>query len=205
MCFFFQAEDGIRDKLVTGVQTCALPISVKYRIDGHTREQLLFFEWNAKFLVCPEEFRIQFLQALQTWLPLGSRIIGNILIIDGSILDVSPLRLSLRLLQRLPVPVSLKPPLKHELRFVLLGRDQANDVFIQALGDPFFLNISDEAPLVFSLGQISNRVDVGTHCVLPEIKLILGTSLPLASFIAMSCKGWMRSPNVSFSSAPRTT
>src|SRR2546425_9664484 len=25
--FFFQVEDGIRDKLVTGVQTCALPIS----------------------------------------------------------------------------------------------------------------------------------------------------------------------------------
>src|SRR5205823_2207791 len=25
-CFFFQAEDGIRDELVTGVQTCALPI-----------------------------------------------------------------------------------------------------------------------------------------------------------------------------------
>src|SRR2546422_7093603 len=28
MCFFFQAEDGIRDVAVTGVQTCALPISV---------------------------------------------------------------------------------------------------------------------------------------------------------------------------------
>src|SRR5438093_9853875 len=26
--FFFQAEDGIRDWSVTGVQTCALPISV---------------------------------------------------------------------------------------------------------------------------------------------------------------------------------
>src|SRR2546428_2406324 len=26
MCFFFQAEDGIRDLIVTGVQTCALPI-----------------------------------------------------------------------------------------------------------------------------------------------------------------------------------
>src|SRR5260221_6733029 len=25
-CFFFQAEDGIRDHCVTGVQTCALPI-----------------------------------------------------------------------------------------------------------------------------------------------------------------------------------
>src|SRR5262249_57081626 len=27
-CFFFQAEDGIRDWSVTGVQTCALPISL---------------------------------------------------------------------------------------------------------------------------------------------------------------------------------
>src|SRR3989440_9587944 len=26
--FFFQAEDGIRDLIVTGVQTCALPICV---------------------------------------------------------------------------------------------------------------------------------------------------------------------------------
>ena len=26
--FFFQAEDGIRDRDVTGVQTCALPIFI---------------------------------------------------------------------------------------------------------------------------------------------------------------------------------
>src|SRR5688572_31880682 len=31
--FFFQAEDGIRDLTVTGVQTCALPIS--YRMGVH--------------------------------------------------------------------------------------------------------------------------------------------------------------------------
>src|SRR5260364_232642 len=30
--FFFQAEDGIRDDLVTAVQTCALPISAEYII-----------------------------------------------------------------------------------------------------------------------------------------------------------------------------
>src|SRR2546421_3034278 len=29
--FFFQAEDGIRDLIVTGVQTCALPISAAYK------------------------------------------------------------------------------------------------------------------------------------------------------------------------------
>src|SRR5205823_10892480 len=35
--FFFQAEDGIRDKLVTGVQTCALPIS-QFRHSGGTAD-----------------------------------------------------------------------------------------------------------------------------------------------------------------------
>src|SRR5699024_11744513 len=32
--FFFQAEDGIRDRNVTGVQTCALPIFVKLIISA---------------------------------------------------------------------------------------------------------------------------------------------------------------------------
>src|SRR5699024_2394206 len=32
--FFFQAEDGIRDRNVTGVQTCALPISGVVAISG---------------------------------------------------------------------------------------------------------------------------------------------------------------------------
>src|SRR5437867_9729351 len=31
--FFFQAEDGIRDRTVTGVQTCALPIWIA-RLEG---------------------------------------------------------------------------------------------------------------------------------------------------------------------------
>src|SRR6266481_7192857 len=36
--FFFQAEDGIRDGTVTGVQTCALPILDKALIDAlHAR------------------------------------------------------------------------------------------------------------------------------------------------------------------------
>src|SRR5688572_31593659 len=32
--FFFQAEDGIRDLTVTGVQTCALPICLEHRTDA---------------------------------------------------------------------------------------------------------------------------------------------------------------------------
>src|SRR5690606_40878929 len=35
--FFFQAEDGIRDFHVTGVQTCALPISANLRCHHRAR------------------------------------------------------------------------------------------------------------------------------------------------------------------------
>src|SRR2546422_6533895 len=43
--FFFQAEDGIRDVAVTGVQTCALPISARRRLPrprsrGRVEEQV---------------------------------------------------------------------------------------------------------------------------------------------------------------------
>src|SRR2546425_4378407 len=38
--FFFQAEDGIRDKLVTGVQTCALPIYLFVIESTKTRPEL---------------------------------------------------------------------------------------------------------------------------------------------------------------------
>src|SRR5699024_3995581 len=36
--FFFQAEDGIRDRNVTGVQTCALPISYIFLRGGFLRD-----------------------------------------------------------------------------------------------------------------------------------------------------------------------
>src|SRR5258708_22828292 len=37
--FFFQAEDGIRDDLVTGVQTCALPILEIKALDHSPAEE----------------------------------------------------------------------------------------------------------------------------------------------------------------------
>src|SRR3989440_458689 len=40
LSFFFQAEDGIRDLIVTGVQTCALPISVRRRDDAERVSQI---------------------------------------------------------------------------------------------------------------------------------------------------------------------
>src|SRR5437879_6673308 len=46
--FFFQAEDGIRDTSVTGVQTCALPISVGLLLVWVTAEPLLT-RWGIRF------------------------------------------------------------------------------------------------------------------------------------------------------------
>src|SRR5437762_597101 len=51
--FFFQAEDGIRDTSVTGVQTCALPILKKLPkagdqfvvIEKKSDSRAVFFEW----------------------------------------------------------------------------------------------------------------------------------------------------------------
>src|SRR5699024_11697666 len=43
-CFFFcQAEDGIRDRNVTGVQTCALPISIPTTVPEDTMEAVVDF------------------------------------------------------------------------------------------------------------------------------------------------------------------
>src|SRR3954449_13637930 len=39
--FFLQAEDGIRDESLTGVQTCALPISPPYRTGPPLRDPAL--------------------------------------------------------------------------------------------------------------------------------------------------------------------
>src|SRR5207237_7359043 len=48
VCFFFQAEDGIRDSSVTGVQTCALPISLLVAHTGSAAAGNLKPESNSK-------------------------------------------------------------------------------------------------------------------------------------------------------------
>src|SRR5256885_14751276 len=60
MFFFFQAEDGIRDYKVTGVQTCALPICrrlhAKWRRGSHTGSVIVITRIFArKFL--PQNWR----------------------------------------------------------------------------------------------------------------------------------------------------
>src|SRR3989337_2004361 len=57
LCFFFQAEDGIRDATVTGVQTCALPIMIR-----HTR---CYRDWSSD--VCSSDLMIRHTRCYRDW------------------------------------------------------------------------------------------------------------------------------------------
>src|SRR2546430_5791139 len=50
--FFFQAEDGIRDLTVTGVQTCALPISGENQVIIGTTEEVYIL--TGTFITMPD-------------------------------------------------------------------------------------------------------------------------------------------------------
>ena len=55
MIFFFQAEDGIRDLNVTGVQTCALPISTSFAFELLIDETIYEFSFSATHQAVVEE------------------------------------------------------------------------------------------------------------------------------------------------------
>src|SRR5438876_1328832 len=76
--FFFQAEDGIRDGRVTGVQTCALPISKvrqEFRVVGNCSHQFLIDGDRLLGLSCDHKLSClaQFLRSLIGLSPEGSR------------------------------------------------------------------------------------------------------------------------------------
>src|SRR5206468_5073917 len=60
LCFFFQAEDGIRDLIVTGVQTCALPIFLDrgWRCGSQWRANIPDLRWQPLHEGRSEERRV---------------------------------------------------------------------------------------------------------------------------------------------------
>src|SRR5437667_3563167 len=78
--FFFQAEDGIRDRDVTGVQTCALPIyeAVQARVGPESRFHANLFTHESAIQVSgPDtsgEVEFVLLQGSELRVALGSEI-----------------------------------------------------------------------------------------------------------------------------------
>src|SRR5690348_12400665 len=67
-CFFFQAEDGIRDGRVTGVQTCALPISAtaSHELRTPLATQRALIEVSLSGSLTPEQLELLSRQLLAT-------------------------------------------------------------------------------------------------------------------------------------------
>src|SRR5690606_41027804 len=91
--FFFQAEDGIRDFHVTGVQTCALPICLNMRfgtlrINMRKQQPLCLNQWLViTVLVCTFTCRslkmartcllVMNMQAFQKWHCTSLAVLSN--------------------------------------------------------------------------------------------------------------------------------
>src|SRR5207253_7940928 len=86
-CFFFQAEDGIRDGHVTGVQTCALPILENFHswgpaFSGHRRVLIPDLPGCGETPAGEPPFTVashaEFLRAFAERLGLGEHDVGGI-------------------------------------------------------------------------------------------------------------------------------
>src|SRR3712207_8001236 len=80
LCFFFQAEDGIRDIGVTGVQTCALPIFVAQggpALDRIKDEVKTYVDTVLRDYQIPDVASRRDLVALQTGIRSEERRVGK--------------------------------------------------------------------------------------------------------------------------------
>src|SRR2546429_5185461 len=109
--FFFQAEDGIRDVAVTGVQTCALPIS-RRRVAGRFLAEVMV-HYPGIELVCDSRLSLATDPYLADYRVDGLPVLPPAMAIEGlaeaaSAVAGRPLRHAVEV--RAEAPVVLTPP-----------------------------------------------------------------------------------------------
>ncbi len=132
---------------------------VENRVNGHAREQLLLVEGDAELLVRAQNLRVNLVEAVELRLLLRGRVVGDVLVVDGSDGQVGPRWRSFFFRHAEPVAQRVQAPLQHELGLALARRDEANDVFVEPLGDTVLVDVGDEAPLVILLSETANRIN----------------------------------------------
>ena len=108
---------------------------IEYGIDGdprglHAGEHFLLAQRNAELFIDLQHFRIDIVDRLRAGRALRRGVIVDIVEIDLRIVDARPGRL----FQRQPALIGLETPFEHPLRFLLLRRNETDDVLGQALG-----------------------------------------------------------------------
>ena len=139
--------------------------AVEHRVHGHAGQQFPLPQGNAQLLVGPQQLGVDLVQALRS-VGLGPRrgVVANGLIVDGRVLDVGPGGL----LHGEPVAIGLQPPLQQPFRLALLGRDQSDDVFVQAGRHRVGIDVGEESVLVFLVGKGLDVADWCRHALSPS-------------------------------------
>ena len=120
---------------------------VHHGIDRHARKGHLLLERNAQLVERAPQFGIDLVHRPELLPGLGGRIIDDVLEVDLRNRQVRPRRR----LQRQPVAVGRHTALGHPLRFALLGRNQAHDLFGQSLADGLGLDVRRKSVFIFLL------------------------------------------------------
>ena len=147
--------------------------AVEHRVDRDLArafdpgEHLLLLDRDAELLVDAQNFGIDLVEAAERRLLLRLGVIICVLIIDRRDGQLGPVDL----LHLQPGAIGLEAPLEQPFGLVLLGRDEADGVFVEPLGREILLDVGDEAPFVI-LGQRFAGLRVGdgdgvVHCRAP--------------------------------------
>ena len=118
--------------------------AVEHRVDRDLArafdagEHLLLLDRDAELLVDAQDFGIDLVEAAELGLGLGRGVIIGVLVIDLRDVELGPVDL----FHLEPGAIGLEPPVEHPLGLVLLGRDEADGVLVQALGRELLLDVA---------------------------------------------------------------
>ena len=134
---------------------------IEDRVDSDARKHLLLLERDAELVVGLQQLRIDLVQTLRPVVIAFRRgVVVGVLEVDSRIVDPGPGRF----LHGQPVAIGLEPPLEHPFGFFLFRGDEADDVFVQALGGRLHLDLGLEAVLVAAqIFDLSDCLSVSRH------------------------------------------
>src|SRR5208283_4627011 len=104
--------------------------AVEYRVEGdlaglHARENFLFTQRNPELFISAQQLGIDLLERGGPRRRLRRGVVIEALVVDRRMLDPRPARL----IHREPTAIGAQPPFGQPVRLVLLGRNEADDLF----------------------------------------------------------------------------
>ncbi len=125
--------------------------AVEYCIDRDlaraldTGKHFLLCHRYAELVVNRLDVRIELVERGELFLLFRCRVVIGVLVIDGRIAELGPVRL----FHFLPQTKRFQPPVEHPFRLALLGADEPDGVFTKALFGEFGVDFSRPAVFVF--------------------------------------------------------